>query len=478
MAPDAAHKPEREAALDRIKAVLGDKGWSTDADVVAPYERDFRGLFPGNCALLARPAETGEVAEVVRLAAAAGIPVVPQGGNTGLTGAGVPDDSGEQLVLSLDRMTRVREIDPLNYTITVDAGCILADIQETAADADRLFPLSLGAEGSCRIGGNLSTNAGGVNVLRYGNARDLVLGLEVVLPDGRVWDGLRRLRKDNTGYDLKQLFIGGEGTLGVITGAVLKLFPKPRDVRTCFAAIRDLAAVTELLARARSVSGDAVTSFEYMPRLLLDFDLTHLEGVADPIEGRHDHYALIEFSGARAESGMAAAMEDLLGRAFEDGLILDAAVAQSEAQRAAFWRIRDEIVEAQKREGARIAHDISVSVSDVPAFIEAADTALERVLPGIRMLGFGHAGDGNIHYNAFRPENMPDETFLGFRDEITETVYETVRSFGGSISAEHGIGQLRRDAMIQYKSETEVAMMRRLKAALDPDGIMNPGKVL
>ncbi|MEL0020430.1 MAG: FAD-binding oxidoreductase, partial [Rickettsiales bacterium] len=369
MAPDASHGAARDAALDRIKAVVGEKGWSDDPDVQVPYVHAFRGGWEGRTALLVRPASTQEVADVMTICAEARIPVVPQGGNTGLTGASVPDDSGEQILLSLDRMATIRDIDPLNYTITVDAGCILANIQDAASEADRFFPLSLGAQGSCRIGGNLSTNAGGVNVLRYGNARDLVLGLEVVLPDGRIWNGLRRLRKDNTGYDLKQLFVGGEGTLGIITGAVLKLFPKPKDVQTCFAAIRDREAMIELLTLCRTASGDSVTSFEYIPRLIIDIDMRHLDGIVDPMDRPYEHYTLIEFSGANPDSGMQAAMEGMLESAFEEGIVLDAAIAQSEAHRAAFWRIREEIVEASKHEGPRISHDVSVPVSDVPAFL-------------------------------------------------------------------------------------------------------------
>ena len=315
------------------------------------YVNAFRGGWEGKTALLVRPASTQEVSEVMTICADAKMPVVPQGGNTGLTGASVPDASGEQILLSLDRMNEIRDIDPLNYTITVDAGCILANIQDAASNADRFFPLSLGAQGSCRIGGNLSTNAGGVNVLRYGNARDLVLGLEVVLPDGRVWNGLRRLRKDNTGYDLKQLFVGGEGTLGIITGAVLKLFPKPKDVQTCFAAIRDREAMIELLTLCRAASGDSVTSFEYIPRIIIDIDMHHLEGIIDPMERVYEHYVLIEFSGANPDSGMQAAMESMLESAFEHGIVLDAAIAQSEAHRNAFWFIRDGIVEASKEEG-------------------------------------------------------------------------------------------------------------------------------
>ena len=467
-----------EGALERIRQAVGDKGWSDDPDVIAPHLVDQRGETRGTCLLLVRPSSTQEVAEVVKICAEAGIAIVPQGGNTGLAGGALPSMNGDQVILNLGRMNRVLDVDPLNYTITVEAGCILAHIQEAASEADRLFPLSLGAEGSCMIGGNLSTNAGGVNVLRYGNARALVLGLEVVLPDGRVWDGLRRLRKDNTGYDLKQLFIGGEGTLGIITAAALKLFPKPKDIETCFAAVRDLDAVLELLARCRAASGDTMSSFELIPRLMLDLDLAHDPNVVDPLAERHDIYALIEFSGARPDSGMRAAMEDVLEAALEDGLVLDATIAQSEAQRGELWRIREAIVEASRAEGAGIRHDISVPVSQVPEFLRRADAATVEAVPGGRPLGFGHVGDGNIHYNVMQPVDADVDAFLAETERINRIVYDIVKDLDGSISAEHGIGQYKRAALPHYKSALELDLMARLKSAIDPDGIMNPEKVL
>ena len=478
MAPDASHGPARNAALDRIKNVVGEKGWSDDLNDHVSYVNAFRGGWEGKTALLVRPASTQEVSEVMTICADAKMPVVPQGGNTGLTGASVPDASGEQILLSLDRMTEIRDIDPLNYTITVDAGCILANIQDAASNADRFFPLSLGAQGSCRIGGNLSTNAGGVNVLRYGNARDLVLGLEVVLPDGRVWNGLRRLRKDNTGYDLKQLFVGGEGTLGIITGAVLKLFPKPKDVQTCFAAIRDREAMIELLTLCRAASGDSVTSFEYIPRIIIDIDMRHLQGIIDPMEQVYEHYVLIEFSGANPDSGMQAAMESMLESAFEDGIVLDAAISQSEAHRNAFWFIRDGIVEASKEEGPRISHDVSVPVSDVPRFLKETDAKLGAELPGCRPGGFGDVGDGNIHYGVYAPTGMSADDFAEVSKKLDHILLESVAAFDGSFSAEHGIGQQKRAYMPVYRSEIELDMMRKLKATIDPDNLMNPGKVL
>ncbi len=478
MPPEASRPPPAADVLERIKEVVGTKGWSDDPDVIAPYVTDFRDQYRGRCALFVRPASTAEVAKVVAICAEAGVPIVPQGGNTSQCGGATPHEEGTEILLNLSRMNRVRAIDPLNYTITVEAGCILADIQRAAADADRLFPLSLGAEGSCQIGGNLSTNAGGVNVLRYGNARDLVLGLEVVLPDGRVWDGLRGLRKDNTGYDLKQLFVGAEGTLGIITAAVLKLFPRPREVRTCFAALEDLDGVIELLARARATSGDAVTSFELIPRIVLDFGMRHDPNVVDPLEKPYEYYVLAEFSGARADGSMATAMEEMLEEAFSDGLVLDAVIAQSESQRADLWRIREAIVEAQKREGASIKHDISVPVSSVPTFLRRAGAAVTAALPGVRPVAFGHVGDGNLHYNLSQPPEMDPQDFLARRETLNAVVYGIVEELGGSVSAEHGIGRLKRAEFARHKTPLELELMCRLKAALDPAGIMNPGKVL
>ena len=466
----------QSAALERIKQVVGPNGWSTDSQTVEPYLADQRGLFFGDCAMLVRPDSTAMVSGVVRICAESNIAIVPQGGNTGLVGAGIPDNTA--VLVSLGRMNRIRDIDPLDYTITVEAGCILANVQNAAESVDRLFPLSLGAEGSCQIGGNLSTNAGGVNVLRYGNARDLVLGLEVVLPDGRIWNGLKRLRKDNTGYDLKQLYIGGEGTLGIITAAVCKLFPNPKDVQTAFVGLRDLDAALELLSRARSASGDRVTSFELICRQPLASAIAYIEGVRDPLDNAYDEYALIEFSGARANGGMREAMETMLADSFDAGEIVDAAIAQSEAQRADFWHIRDAIVEAQSFEGGSIKHDVSVPVSRIPEFIRRADAAITDLIPGARPVAFGHCGDGNIHYNIAQPVGMEKDAFLDQWDNVTKTVYDLVVSLGGSFSAEHGVGQLKLAEMARYKDALELDMMRKLKDALDPSGIMNPGKML
>jgi FAD/FMN-containing dehydrogenase len=464
--------------LDRIKAAVGPKGWSDDLATLEPQLVDWRRRYRGRTCLLVRPASTAELAAVVRLCAASRVPIVPQGGNTSLCGGSIPSEGGEEILLSLSRMNRVRGIDAANYTITVEAGCILAQVQEAASQADRLFPLSLAAEGTCQIGGNLSTNAGGITVLRYGNARDLVLGLEVVLPDGQVWDGLRGLRKDNTGYDLKQLFLGAEGTLGIITAAVLKLFPKPIERVTAFVAVNDLPAAVELLTRCRAASGDAVTSFELLPRTGIDLGQRHIAGVVEPLAERRDYYVLIELTAAVADSGLRSTLESLLEHALEDGLVADATVAESVEQARRLWFVREAIVELQKFAGASIKHDISLPVSRVPEFLPRAIAAVSQAQPGIRPVPFGHVGDGNIHFNLYQPEEMDGGAFLARQTEMNRIVHDIVAELGGSFSAEHGIGRLRRDDMQRYKPLLELELMRRIKQAIDPDNIMNPGKVV
>ena len=464
--------------LDRIKAAVGPKGWSDDPAVLEPQLIDWRRRYRGRTPLLVRPASTAEVAAVVRLCAAARIPIVPQGGNTSLCGASIPSEDGREVLLSLSRMNRVRAIDAANYTITVEAGCILADVQQAASHADRLFPLSLAAEGTCQIGGNLSTNAGGITVLRYGNARDLVLGLEVVLPDGQVWDGLRGLRKDNTGYDLKQLFLGAEGTLGVITAAVLKLFPKPIERVTAFVAVNDLGAAVELLARCRAASGDAVTSFELLPRIGIDLGRRYIAGVVEPLAERRDYYVLIELTAAVTGSGLRETLEGALEGALEDSLIADATVAESVEQARRLWFVREAVVELQTFAGASIKHDISLPVSRVPEFLPRAIAAVAQAQPGIRPVPFGHVGDGNVHFNLYQPEDMDSAAFLARQPEMNRIVHDIVAELGGSFSAEHGIGRLRRDDMQRYKPPLELELMRRIKQAIDPDNIMNPGKVI
>ncbi len=465
-------------AIAEIKAALGPTGFIDEPAAMEKYLVDERGLYRGRAALVARPATVDGVASLVGLCHKHGVALVPQGGNTGLVGGSVPQEHGGEILLSLARLDRVRSIDPLNYTMTAEAGCVLANLQQAAEAADRLFPLSLGAEGSCMIGGNLSTNAGGVQVLRYGNARDLVLGLEVVLPDGRVWDGLTALRKDNTGYDLKQLFIGAEGTLGVITAAVLKLFPRPREVQTAFVAVPTLAAAIELLARAREGSGDQLSAFELIERFGLELTMQHVAGTVDPLARPYAHYCLLEFTSPDPAGRLGERVEALLGAALERGTVLDAVIATSEAQRRALWHIRERIPEAQKREGGGIKHDVSVPVSRVPTFIAEAQAACEAHLPGVRVLAFGHVGDGNVHFNLCRPPGADAAAFQARWGEFNRIVHDIVMRLGGSISAEHGIGRLKREELLRYAAPVELDLMRRLKQAFDPQGIMNPGKLL
>ncbi|MGE0876609.1 MAG: FAD-binding oxidoreductase [Burkholderiales bacterium] len=441
---------------------------TADADTAA-FFTDWRRQYSGKGLCVVRPASTSEVAAVVSLCAAEGVAVVPQGGNTGLCGGSVPTGAVREVVVSLSRMNRIRAVDALNDTLTAEAGCVLADIQRAAESADRLFPLSLAAQGSCQIGGNLSTNAGGVNVLRYGNAREQVLGLEVVLPDGRVWDGLRGLRKDNTGYDLKQLFIGAEGTLGIVTAAVLRLYPRPRATVTAWIAVPSPAAAVELLGFLRGRLGPRTSAFELISRRCVDAVLARAAGTRAPLAGGHDWAVLAEIDDSGDEAGHAARVESVLAEAIEAGLALDAAVARSRAQQAELWKIRETIPEAQF---SNVKHDISVPVSQIPVFIERAGAALQAALPGTPVYCFGHIGDGNLHYN------VGDAATLARRQEVNRIVYAVVDALGGSISAEHGLGQLKRLEIAQHKPALELELMRAIKSALDPRGLMNPGKVL
>jgi FAD/FMN-containing dehydrogenase len=462
-----------------LRAIVGERGVvAQDAASRAPYENDWRDAYHGHAAAVVRPSSTGEVSRIVALLSQLRVPIVPQGGNTSLCGASVPDESGTQVVVNLSRMNRVREVDPDNNTMTVEAGCVLQTLQEVAAKHDRLFPLSLGAQGSCEIGGNLSTNAGGTGVLRYGNTRELVLGLEVVLPHGRVWNGLRALRKDNTGYDLKQLFIGAEGTLGIITAAVLKLFPLPRSHATAIVAIEDPAAAVKLLSFLRERCGERITGFELVSRVCLDLVLRHIAGSRDPLPQAHPWYLLVELSDSTEGGALDGLLEEALGAAAEGGLVRDAAVAASQAQRNAFWKLREDITEAQKLDGVSVKHDVSVPVSRVPELIESASAALAKRFPEIRIVAFGHVGDGNIHYNCGLPGFEAAREFFRNAPEVNRIVYEVVHSLGGSISAEHGLGQLKRDEVKRYKDPLELELMRSIKATLDPLGLMNPGKVL
>ena len=468
-----------QTVLDRLHAVVGDRGVITDDYDKSPYLKDERGYYTGATPMVVRPASTEEVSEIVRICNETRTPIVPQGGNTSLCGGATPYEHGGEILLSLTRMNKVRDIDALNYAITVEAGVILADVQAASEEADRYFPLSLGGEGTARIGGNLSTNAGGTGVLRYGPARDMCLGLEAVLPDGRIWNGLTGLRKDNTGYDLKHLFIGAEGTLGIITAACLKLFPKPADIQTAFVAVGNEHAAVDLLARARRITDDRVVTFEYMPRDAIAFVLKHVDDTRDPMPTAYNHYVLMELAaGEAAAAELRAMLEEVLGEGLEDGIVLDAVFAESGQQAADFWKIRETIPEAQKYEGASSKHDISVPVSRVADFLVEAIADLEKMVPGIRPCAFGHVGDGNIHFNLSRPADMSDGDFRAMEPEIHKAVYDRTVSMGGSISAEHGIGRLRRGELDTYKSPVALDVMRSIKATLDPNGIMNPGKVL
>jgi FAD/FMN-containing dehydrogenase len=460
----------------RLGAAVGGEQVLTDPGEVAPYVSDWRGRYHGKAQAVVRPANTQQVADVVRVCADLGVPIVPQGGNTGQCGGATPDDGGASIVVSLSRMNRVRAVDSANATLTVEAGLPLAAVQQAAADHGLMFPLSLAAEGSCSIGGNVSTNAGGHAVLRFGNTRELVLGIEVVLADGRIWDGLRGLRKDNTGYDLKQLFIGAEGTLGIVTAVVLKLYPAPRTRVTALAALSDVATAVRLLADLRQALGDRITGFELMSAYSLALSRKHHPALPDPCPGS-PWYALLQVDDNAVDSPLPAQVERALNAALESGLVQDATIAQSGEQARALWALRENIAEAQRRDGPNIKHDISLPVSVIVRFLDEARRALETALPGVRFVTFGHLGDGNLHYNLAAPEGVAPETFLAHTAHANRIVHDLVAARGGSVSAEHGIGQQKRDELVRYKSAVEIDLMRTVKNALDPSGIFNPGKI-
>jgi len=475
--PDSA-PPAIAPLLAAIRDIVGERGLLTDAIDTAAYSEDWRRLYRGRTPAVVRPATTQETAAVVRICAQAGVPIVPQGGNTSMVGGAVPAEDGSQLVLSTTRLSKVRDIDTVDLTMTIEAGVTLKAAQFAAAEAGCLLPLSISSEGSAQIGGVLAANAGGNNTVRYGNARDLVLGLEVVLADGSIWNGLRRLRKDNTGYCLRQLFVGSEGTLGIITAAVLKLAPQPRERAVAFCAVATPEAALDLFARFQAHDASAISAFELMSGLGTEFVLKHIEGATLPLERPSPYYVLVELATPRPEAGLGEAMEQVLEDALGNGVISDAAVAESEAQRAAIWRLREEHSEAQKREGASVKNDVSVPVSKVPEFIRRAIAACESLMPGIRPVPFGHMGDGNIHFNLQQPEAADPQWFLGQDHAIMDTVNEVVRALDGSFSAEHGIGRLKPYMMPEWRGGVELAMMQRIKAALDPQSILNPGKLL
>jgi FAD/FMN-containing dehydrogenase len=461
------------SVLAALKSSVGDKGWSDDAHELAPHLDDWRGRYKGHSPLLLKPATTQEVSDIVRICAEANIAMTPQGGNTSLCGAATPQ--GEVLI-NLKRMNRIRNIDPANDSMTVEAGCILETVQNTAKDADRLFPLSLGSQGSAMIGGLISTNAGGVHVLRYGMTRELVLGLEAVLPDGTIWSSLTGLRKDNTGYDLKQLLIGAEGTLGIITAATLKLFPRPARTELAFCGLRSVDDAVTLLGLAKKLSGGAVTAFEVMPRRALELVIEHVPNTRDPLEASHDWYVVCEMSFGRVE-GARETLEDALGQAFDADLVQDAALAENDSQMDDFWRLRETIAEAERGHGKAVKHDVSIPVSQMPAFMTQAAAAVEAALPEALIIGFGHVGDGNVHFNIARQAPGAGDDFIAEAMPLSSIVYDIVDQFGGSISAEHGIGVLKREELVSRKP-VDVAVMRAIKQALDPKGLMNPRVLL
>lgn len=464
--------------LSRLVSIVGDRHVLTDEAAMAPYLNDWLGKYHGAAQAVVRPGSAVEVAAILAACREAGTPIVPQGGNTSMSGGATPDASGSAIVLSLTRMNRIREIDPVGNTITVDAGVVLANVHAAAKEVGRHFPLSLGAEGSCTVGGNLATNAGGVAVLRYGPMRELTLGLEVALPDGRIWDGLTALRKDNTGYALRDLFIGSEGTLGVITGAVLKLFPDPRAKATALVAVQNAQAALSLLSVVRDKCGDRLTAFEFMTDICVDLVLRHVDNTRIPFSAVPPAVVLVELSDTDDDAALMTRLEDALVAASEAELALDAVIARDLAQAKTFWRLREGISEALVREGKAAKHDISVPVARMAEFIEAADRAVAAVYPGVRHVVFGHLGDGNLHYNLLRATDMSEADFAVLAPSLTRVVHDEAKAYRGSISAEHGIGQLRVGDMPRYKAPLELEIMAALKGLFDPAGLLNPGKLL
>jgi FAD/FMN-containing dehydrogenase len=464
--------------ISKFAAIVGAGHAITDQNEIGPHLVETRGLYHGASPLLLRPGSVEQAAQIMALASQTGTPIVPQSGNTGHVGGQTPRDGKSDVLITLSRLNKIREVDVSANTMTVDAGCILDNIHTAAEAHDRLFPLSLGSQGSCQIGGNLSTNAGGTQVLAYGNMRQLCLGLEVVLPTGEIWNGLRKLKKDNTGYDLRDLFIGAEGTLGLITGAVIKLFPRPRGHQVAFAGLNSAEDALALFQLATAMCGSSLTGFELMVRLGVEFTARHIPGVRDPLSSPHPWYVLVDISTSDNAENADAMMQTLMEQAFEQGLIQDAAIAASTQQARAFWHLRESMSNAQKPEGGSIKHDVSVPVSAIPAFMRKAEAAVMATVRGARICAFGHLGDGNIHYNISQPIGADKEQFIGRWREVNAVVHGLVLEFGGSISAEHGIGQLKRDELAEIRPAIEIDLMHRIKKAFDPAGIMNPDKVI
>jgi D-lactate dehydrogenase (cytochrome) len=463
--------------LQKLKNTLGPKGWIEDKEIIEPYLLEERGLFRGESSLLLKPENTEEVSKILKLCNEHNIKVVPQGGRTGLCGGTIPSENGQEIMLSLERMNKIKDLNEANFTITVEAGCILNTIQNIADEKNFLFPLSLASEGSCTIGGNLSTNAGGINVLRYGMARDLVLGIEVVLANGEIWSNLTSLRKDNRGYDLKQLFIGSEGTLGIITSAVLKLFPAPRNIETALFAIPNTDAAIELLGLARNASADLLNAYELVSRIGMEMVIKHIPGAKEPIKDKYEWYVLIEFSSS-SKNNLRQQMEDLFELALNKKIVFDGVIAESTQQRKELWVLRDGLNEAQKPEGGSIKHDISVPINNVSKFIDSASKCVKKFIPSSRVVAFGHIGDGNIHFNISQPLKQDKNEFLNKWNDVNKLVFDIVESLNGSFSAEHGIGKLKRKELRTYNPKIEIDLMKSIKSTFDPNNILNPGKVL
>ena len=464
--------------LEQFIDIVGKAHTMGEGDDLTHYTHENRGYVVGKTPLVLKPANKQQVSSILKLASETGTPIVPQGGHTGHMGGAVPLPNGHSIVVSLARMNKIIELDVTGNTLCVEAGVVLETIQNLASDNERLFPLSLGAQGSCMIGGNVSTNAGGTGVLAYGNTRDLVMGLEVVLPNGDIWDGLNKLRKNNTGYDLKNLFIGAEGTLGIITAVVLKLFPAPIGREVIWAGFSSPQTALDFFLAARAKAGNQLTAFELVPRIGMEFLLRHFDKFSDPLETSHPWYGLIEISSGRSAADARGLSEEIFNDGLESGEVQDAVLAANLSQQQLFWHMRDDLSLSQRPEGASIAHDISVPLSKIPELIDRGEKLVKAIVPEARMMAFGHLGDGNIHYNFSRPVAMTDAAYLEFRQQINETVFDLVLELGGSISAEHGIGLFKRDHMAKIKSPVEIEMMRQIKRSFDPLGIMNPDKIL
>jgi FAD/FMN-containing dehydrogenase len=461
--------------IAKFTDIVGANYATSDQSVIAPHLVELRGLYQGASPLLLKPNSTEQVSHILKLANDNTLTVVPQGGNTGLVGGQVPNGD---IIISLSRMNKIREVDVLGSVMVLDAGVILANAQKAAEEHNLLFPLSLGSEGTCQIGGNLSSNAGGTAVVAYGNTRELCMGLEVVLPTGEIWHGLRRLKKDNTGYDLRDLFIGAEGTLGIVTGAVLKLFPQPIGREVMYVGLDSPDAALELFNIARNMCGPSLTGFELMPRFGVEITIKNIDGCRDPLDTPHNWYALIEISSGQSEEAARQMIEGLFEKAFDTGIANDAVLAESESQRKAFWHMRESMSEAQRPEGGSIKHDISVPIAKVPEFLRQASIAVNEYMPNVRICAFGHLGDGNIHYNISQPVDADKQEFLSYWHSLNTVVHAIVLEMNGSISAEHGIGQLKRDELASIREPIEIELMQRIKRSFDPQGIMNPNKLL